>query len=58
MGKLGWLPQTKTDGTADHSRVILAPDSDGRLSQVWIDTGKTNNPSAIKVDTSASTKSQ
>jgi hypothetical protein len=46
------------NGTADQSRVILAPDSDGRLSQVWIDTGKTNNPSAIKVDTSASTKSQ
>jgi hypothetical protein len=46
------------NGTADRSRVILAPDSDGRLSQVWIDTGKTNNPSAITVDTSASTKSQ
>jgi hypothetical protein len=46
------------NGTADRSRAILASDSDGRLSQVWIDTGKTNNPSAIKVDTSAPTKSQ
>jgi hypothetical protein len=46
------------DGTVDQSRIILAPDSDGRLGQVWIDTGKTNNPSAIKVDTSASTKPQ
>jgi hypothetical protein len=52
------IVRTGGNGTADHSRVILAPDSDGRLSQVWIDTGKTNNPSAIKVDTSASTKSQ
>ena len=45
-------------GTADQSHIILAPDSDGRLGQVWIDTGKTNNPSAIKVDTSTSTKPQ
>ncbi len=46
------------DGTAHQSRIILAPDSDGRLGQVWIDTGKTNDPSVIKVDTSASTKPQ
>jgi hypothetical protein len=45
-------------GTADQSHIILAPDSDGRLGQVWIDTGKTNNPSAIKVDASTSTKPQ
>ncbi|MGA9307562.1 MAG: hypothetical protein WBW31_19340 [Candidatus Sulfotelmatobacter sp.] len=43
-------------GTADESHIILTPDSDGRLGQVWIDTGKTDNPSAIKVDTTTSTK--
>ncbi|HTW32707.1 MAG TPA: hypothetical protein VMD76_13580 [Candidatus Sulfotelmatobacter sp.] len=43
-------------GTVDESHIILAPDSDGRLGQVWVDTGKTDNPSAIKVDTSTSTK--
>jgi len=45
-------------GTADQSRVILTPDSDGRLRQVWIDTGKTDNPAAIKVDTKISKKPQ
>jgi hypothetical protein len=45
-------------GTAGRSHIILTPDSDGRLGQVWIDTGKTDNPSAIKVDTSTSTKPQ
>jgi hypothetical protein len=45
-------------GTADQSHVILTPKSDGQLGQVWIDTGKTDNPSAIKVDTSRSTKPQ
>ena len=43
-------------GTTDQSHIILTPDSDGRLGQVWIDTGKTDNSSAIKVDTSTSTK--
>ena len=43
-------------GTTDQSHIILTPDSDGRLGQVWIDTGKTDNPSTIKVDTSTSTK--
>ena len=46
------------NGSADQSRIILAPDSDGRLGQVWIDTGKTNDPSVIEVDTSGSTKPQ
>lgn len=44
------------DGTADQSSIILAPDSDGRLGQVWIDTGKTNDPSVIKANTNGSTK--
>lgn len=39
------------DGTADHEQTILTPNSDGRLGQVWVDTGKTDNPSAVKVDT-------
>ena len=46
------------NGTANQSRIILAPDSDGRLGQVWVDMGKTNDPSVIKVDTGASTKPQ
>jgi hypothetical protein len=45
-------------GTADRSHIILTPNSDGRLGQVWIDTGKTDNRSAIQVDTSTSTKPQ
>ena len=43
-------------GTADQSHIILTPKSDGQLGQVWIDTGKTDTPSAIKVDTSTSAK--
>jgi hypothetical protein len=45
-------------GTANQTRTVLTPDSDGRLVQVWVDTGKTGNPSAIHVDTGTSTKSQ
>jgi hypothetical protein len=43
-------------GTADESHTVLTSDSDGHLGQVWIDTGKTDNPSAVKVDTSTSKK--
>jgi hypothetical protein len=43
-------------GAADESHIILIPDSAGRLGQVWIDTGKTDSPSGIKVDTNTSTK--
>jgi hypothetical protein len=39
------------NGTADEQRMILTPDSDGRLGAVWVDIGKTGNPSAIQVDT-------
>ena len=45
-------------GTANQSHIILTPNSDGRLGQVWIDIGKTDNPFALKVDTSRSTKPQ
>jgi hypothetical protein len=45
-------------GNTDETRTILTPDSDGRLGVVWIDVGKTGNPSAIKVDTRTSAKPQ
>jgi hypothetical protein len=45
-------------GAADEKRTILTSDSDGRLGAVWIDVGKTGNPSAIQVDTSTPTKPQ
>jgi hypothetical protein len=38
-----------TSSTADQSHVILTPASDGRLGQVWIDIGKTNNPGLAHV---------
>lgn len=41
------------NGTARQGRTILTPDSDGRMGQVWVDTGKTDNPAAIQVDTKA-----
>ncbi len=43
-------------GSADQTHTILTPDADGRLGQVWIDTGKTGNPAAIKVDTTSPSK--
>jgi hypothetical protein len=36
--------------------MILTPSSDGGLGQVWVDTGKTDNQAAIKVDTTPSSK--
>lgn len=41
-----------SNGTAGHTHTILL-NSDGQLGQVWVDTGKTDNPAAVKVDTSA-----
>jgi hypothetical protein len=43
-------------GAANETRTILTPDADGRPGQVWVDIGKTDKPSAIQVDTSASAK--
>jgi len=37
-------------GSAQKSRMILTPDPDGRMGQVWVDTGKTDNPAAVQVD--------
>jgi hypothetical protein len=44
-------------GAADE-RTILIPDSDGRLGEVWVDVGKTSNPSVIQVDTRPAAKPQ
>jgi len=44
-------------GAADQ-HTILTRDSDGRLGEVWVDVGKTTNPSAIQVDTRPSAKPQ
>jgi len=40
-------------GNTRQNRTILTPDSDGRMGQVWLDTGKTDNPAAIQVDIKA-----
>jgi hypothetical protein len=45
-------------GAANQKRTILAPDSDGRLREVWVDIGKTSNPSVIQVDTRPPAKPQ
>jgi hypothetical protein len=45
-----------SSGNTEETRTILTPDSDGRLGEVWVDTGKTGNPSAIKVDIRNSAK--
>jgi len=43
-------------GVAEQKRTILTRDSDGRIGEVWVDVGKTTNPSAIQVDTRPSAK--
>jgi hypothetical protein len=45
-----------SNGKADQTQTILAPDSNGQLHEVWVDTGKTGNPAAIQVDTRTSAK--
>jgi hypothetical protein len=45
-------------GAADEKRTILSSDSDGRLGEVWVDVGKTGNPSVIQVDTRPPAKPQ
>lgn len=41
---------------AAETRTVLTLDSDGRSNEVWIDIGKTVNPSATKVDARTSAK--
>jgi len=36
-----------TSGAADQKNTTLVRDSDGRLREVWVDFGKTDNPSAL-----------
>lgn len=50
------IVQPNGSGKANETRAILTPGSDGQMGQVWIDTGKTGNPSAIQVDTRGSAK--
>lgn len=38
-------------GPANEKRTTLSLDSTGSLGVVWVDTGKTDNPTAIQVDT-------
>jgi hypothetical protein len=45
-------------GAASEKRTILTPDSDGRFREVWVDIGKTSNPSVIQVDTRPPAKPQ
>lgn len=45
-------------GVADQKRTILTSGSDGRLDEVWIDIGKTDNPGAMPVGTSAPGKAK
>lgn len=46
------IVRPNASGTSDQSHTILTTDSDGRLSQVLIDMGKTGDP-AVNVDTKA-----
>ena len=45
-------------GGTEQKRTILTQDSNGSLGEVWVDMGKTTDPSAIRVDTRATTKPQ
>jgi hypothetical protein len=38
-------------GPTQQQQIVLTPGSNGRLDQVWIDVGRTSNPTAIPVDT-------
>jgi len=52
------IVQPGGSSTADEKRTILAPSSDGRLGEIWVDVGKTGNPSVIQVDTRPAAKPQ
>lgn len=43
-------------GNANVSRTISTTDANGSTNQVWVDTGKTDNPAAIQVDTRSGAK--
>jgi hypothetical protein len=48
----------RTNGVADQKKTVLSPDADGRLREVWVDVGKTDNPAAVQVDTKTPPKQQ
>lgn len=50
------IVRPSSSGVDQESRVIETPDSNGGMGQVWIDMGKTTNPSAIRVDSQAPAK--
>jgi hypothetical protein len=52
------IVQPSGSGTTDEKRTILTPDSDGRLGEVWVDVGKTGNPSVVQVGTRTPAKPQ
>jgi hypothetical protein len=47
-----------SSGSANESRIVLTPNADGRLGQVWVDMGKTSAPTAIQIDTKPPAKPQ
>jgi hypothetical protein len=46
------------NGVANQTRTVMSPDADGRLREVWVDVGKTDNPAAVQVDTKTAPKQQ
>jgi len=44
------IVRSGSNGNADQTHTILL-NSDGQMGQVWVDTGKTDNPASVKVDT-------
>jgi hypothetical protein len=44
------------DGTATQQSTVVTFDSAGHSNTVWVDTGKTDNPAVVHVDTSSSAK--
>lgn len=43
-------------GNANVSRTISVTDANGNTNQVWVDTGKTDNPATVQVDTKSGVK--
>jgi hypothetical protein len=48
------IVRPSTGGESEQNRTILTRDSDGRLREVWVDFGKTDNPSAVQNNPSKS----
>jgi hypothetical protein len=52
------IVRPRTNGVAVQKKTVLSPDADGRLREVWVDVGKTDNPTAVQVDTKTPPKQQ